>query len=83
MCPSSACQPKSARVNAAVISGSGEAALWVGFDESFVEICASWGVFDDVEHTRGSMHAYMSGRSNPSGIEGSVGSSEAIASRDW
>ena len=33
ICPSSACQPKRARVNAAVLAGGGEAVRAIGSDE--------------------------------------------------
>ena len=83
MCPSSACQPKRARVNAAVLTGSGEAVRAIGSDEqSTAALAPAVGWFDGDEQIRGATRTCMSEMSRPSGVEGSVGSSEAIVRRD-
>lgn len=83
ICPSSACQPKRARVNAAVLTGSGEAVRAIGSDEQRAAALApSVGLFGGDEHIRGATRACMSEMSEPSGVEGSVGSSEAMVTRD-
>lgn len=83
ICPSSACQPKRARVNAAVLTGSGEAVRAIGSDEQCTAALApSVGWLDGDEQIRGATCACMSEMSKPSGVEGSVGSSETIVRRD-
>ena len=82
--PSSACQPKRARVNAAVLTGNDEGVPAIGSDEQCTaSFATSLGVFGGDEHRRGATRAAMSEMSKPSGFEGSVGSSEAIVRSDW
>ena len=81
--PSSACQPKRARVNAAVLTGSdGGVQAIVSDEQCTASLPPSAGSFGGDEHMRGATRASMSEISKPSGFEGSVGSSEAIVRRD-
>ena len=83
ICPSSACQPNRASVNAAVLTGSGEAVQAIVSDEQCTAgLAPSVGSFDGDEQIRGATRDCMSKMSRPSGVEGSVGSSEAIVRSD-
>ena len=83
ICPSSACQPKRARVNAAVLTGSGEAVPAIVSDEQCTAALApSVESFGRSEQMRGATSVYVSETSKPSGVEGSVGSSEAMVRSD-
>ena len=82
--PSSACQPKRARVNAAVLTGSDEGVPAIGSDEQCTaSLAPSLGALGGDEHMKGATRASASEMSKPSGFEGSVGSSEAIVRSDW
>ena len=83
MWPSSACQPNRARVSAEVLAVGGEATLSEMFARSDgVAWLPSIVGLEGNEYTRGAARACMLEISKPSGVVGSSGSSEAIASRD-
>lgn len=66
-----------------MLTGSGEAVLAIGSDEQCTTALApSVGWLGGDEQMRGAMRACMSEMSKPSGVEGSVGSSEAVIRSD-